>query len=151
MHDHEKNVDIEKKILHQKIKMSNGLKLRLITFEDGFQLLTNNFDFNVFDVQLLYSCRWNLEQVFKELKSYLKIDKLICRNYNAALIHIYVTLLCNHMLKKVKKKLGTIKDYTTLLNDIECEIKTVLTIVVSREDISSRTKTCLYKKEVIII
>ena len=141
----------EKKILDQKIQMSNRLKLRLITFEDGFQILLNNFDFDVFDVQLLYSSRWSLEQLFKELKSYLKIDKLICRNYNAALIQIYMTLLCNFILKKVKEKLRVNCDYTTILNDIECELKTILTIETCMENSRSCSNTKLYTKKVIII
>ncbi len=128
----------EKKILDQKIEMSNHLKLRLITYEDDFQILVNNFDFNVFDVQLLYSCRWSLEQLFKELKSYLKIDKLICRNYNAALIQIYMTLLCNFILKNVKEKLRVNRNYTTLLNDIECELKAILTFEIPAENSSCR-------------
>ena len=131
--------------------MSNRLKLRLITFEDGFQILLNNFDFDVFDVQLLYSSRWSLEQLFKELKSYLKIDKLICRNYNAALIQIYMTLLCNFILKKVKEKLRVNCDYTTILNDIECELKTILTIETCMENSRSCSNTKLYNKKVIII
>jgi Transposase DDE domain len=143
--------DNEKKILDQKIQMSNRLKLRLITFEDGFQILLNNFDFDVFDVQLLYSCRWSLEQLFKELKSYLKIDKLICRNYNAALIQIYMTLLCNFILKKIKEKLRVNCDYTTILNDIECELKTILTIETCMENSRSCSNKKLYTRKVIII
>jgi len=77
--------------------MSKKQYLRLITYEDGFQVLTNNFKFDVFDIKLLYTCRWNIEVLFKELKFIFKIDHIIGNNYN----HYFVIYLQKELSKNI--------------------------------------------------
>ncbi len=66
--------------------------------------LTNRMDLSPLDVCLLYKHRWQIELLFKWLKQYLKINKLIARSLNGVLVQIYVVMII-HMLLLLYRQL----------------------------------------------
>jgi hypothetical protein len=85
-----------KNISDKRIKLSNGLELRLIQVKtkDGVkEYLTNIFDLSAKDIVLAYEQRWAIEIFFREIKSYLKIDHFMSKNLNGMLIQIFCTLI----------------------------------------------------------
>jgi IS4 transposase len=84
-----------KNISDKRIRLSNGLELRLIQIktEDGIgEYLTNIFDLSAMDIVHAYEQRWIIEIFFREIKSYFKIDHFMSKNLNGMLIQIFCTL-----------------------------------------------------------
>ena len=74
--------------------ISNGLVQRLaMKEEDGYSYLTNIFDLPPGSIALAYEERWDLEVLFKTLKSNLEIDHFMGKNLNSILIQIFTTLI----------------------------------------------------------
>jgi hypothetical protein len=85
-----------KNISDKRIKLSNGLELRLIqveTEEEIGEYLTNIFDLSAMDIVHAYEIRWSIEIFFREIKSYLKIDHFMSKSLNGMLIQIFCTLI----------------------------------------------------------
>lgn len=85
-----------KNISDKRIKLSNGLELRLIqveTEEENGEYLTNIFDLSAMDIVHAYEIRWSIEIFFREIKSYLKIDHFMSKSLNGMLIQIFCTLI----------------------------------------------------------
>jgi len=85
-----------KNISDKRIKLSNGIELRLVQVktEDGLEeYLTNIFDLPAKDIKEIYDQRWDIEIFFREIKSYLKIDHFMSKSLNGMLIQIFCTLI----------------------------------------------------------
>lgn len=88
------------------VKLLNGLELRLVQYklEDGEieEFLTNIFDFPAEEIKESYKSRWAIEIFFREIKSYLKIEKFIGKSLNAVLIQIFCTLIAYILIALLK-------------------------------------------------
>lgn len=85
-----------KNISDKRIRLSNGLELRLIQVktEEGIEeYMTNIFDLSAKDIVLAYKQRWIIEIFFREVKSYLEIDHFMSESLNGILIQIFCTLI----------------------------------------------------------
>lgn len=96
----------------EKIKIGSGKNkskniYRLITAQvdkKKYLFLTNRFDLFCYDVCELYKHRWQIETLFKWLKQYLKINKLISHSFNGVMIQIYMALILHMLLILYKEE-----------------------------------------------
>lgn len=96
--------------------------MRMVTFmftdalgrDREFSLLTNIIDKPADGIANIYRERWNIEVVFRWLKTFLKIDHWMSRSRNGVLIQLY-TALCAYLMAvlakfKDSKKFRIMKD-----------------------------------------
>jgi IS4 transposase len=91
-------------------KSDERLCLRMVTFRfiDSrkksrvFSLLTDLMEHRSDDIARLYRERWNIEVVFRWLKTFLKFDHWLSRSKNGVLIQIY-TALCAYLMALIAK------------------------------------------------
>lgn len=86
------------------------LKLRKVVFYDRvlkrkFEFLTNLFDLRPDMIAALYKIRWQIELLFKKLKSNFPLKYFLGDNENAIKIQIYCALIVNLLLTVVQKRL----------------------------------------------
>ncbi|MCP4180683.1 MAG: IS4 family transposase [bacterium] len=107
------------KIIEVIIDRSTGetFTMRMVTFkfidsrgmEQEFSLLTNLINVRSDEIAMLYRERWNIEVVFRWIKTFLKIDHWISRSKNGVLIQIY-SALCAYMMALLAK-MGNAKKF----------------------------------------
>ena len=86
------------------------LKLRKVVFYDRvlkrkFEFLTNLFDLRPDMIAALCKIRWQIELLFKQLKSNFPLKYFLGDNENAIKIQIYCALIVNLLLTVVQKRL----------------------------------------------
>lgn len=54
------------------------------------------------EIRKIYGMRWSIEIFFREIKSYLKIERFIAKNLNAVLIQIFSTLIACVLIALLK-------------------------------------------------
>ena len=94
----------------KKDKIITKLKLRKVVFYDRgnkreFEVLTNLFDMRADLIAGLYKTRWQIELVFKQIKSNFPLKYFLGDNENAIKIQIYCVLIVNLLIAVIKKKL----------------------------------------------
>lgn len=85
--------------------------MRMVTFsfvdstgsEQRFSLLTNLFEYRSDEIARLYRERWNIEVVFRWLKTFLNIKQWMSRSIRGVLIQIY-TALCAYLVAFIIKR-----------------------------------------------
>jgi len=98
-------------------KQDTRLRLRMVTFGfvdsknqyREFSLLTNLMDLRSDEIAKLYRERWNIEVLFRWLKTFLKMGHWLSRSINGVLIQIY-TALCSYLMARLAK-MGNQKIY----------------------------------------
>lgn len=84
--------------------------MRKVVFYDRvlkrkFEFLTNLFDLRPDMIAALYKIRWQIELLFKQLKSNFPLKYFLGDNENAIKIQIYCALIVNLLLTVVQKRL----------------------------------------------
>ena len=105
-------------------KKDTRLFLRMVTFRfidskneiQEFSLLTNLTDYRSDEIAELYRERWNIEVLFRWLKTFLKFDHWLSRSKNGVLIQIY-TALCAYLMALIAK-MGNKKAYRIMKDAI---------------------------------
>ena len=100
------------------------LCLRMVTFGfinsqkeyQKFSLITNLMNHRSEEIAELYRERWNIELVFRWLKTFLKVDHWLSRSKNGILIQIY-TALCAYFMA-VMAKMGNQQTYRIMKDAI---------------------------------
>ena len=86
------------------------MPVRLVTFYDKdkerhFEFITNNFRITSFQVAQIYKQRWQIEIMFKRLKSNNPLKYFLGDNPNAIKIQIWVSLIADLLIQVVRKNL----------------------------------------------
>jgi IS4 transposase len=102
--------DIIIKVTVKKDGCESKLKLRKVMFYDRvlkrkFEFLTNLFDLRPDMIAALYKIRWQIELLFKQLKSNFPLKYFLGDNENAIKIQIYCALIVNLLLTVLQKRL----------------------------------------------
>ena len=87
------------------VELKNGLRVLHIDC-DGFAVLCNDCSLQWYEVIALYSFRWEIELVFKQLKQAWHINDPLFRNYNSIMAFICITLTAVVILQELAKQLG---------------------------------------------
>ena len=98
-------------------KQGTRLSLRMVTFGfidsrnqyREFSLLTNLMNLRSDEIAKLYRERWNIEVLFRWLKTFLKMDHWLSRSLQGVFIQIY-TALCAYLMARLAK-MGNQKMY----------------------------------------
>ena len=87
-------------------------KARIVTYVDltkkkpkVISLLTNDMDMDMEDIIAIYSKRWKIELLFKQLKQNVPLRYFYGESANAIKIHIWVTLIANLLLMIIQKRI----------------------------------------------
>ena len=91
-------------------KTDARIRLRMVTFGfidskkeyQEFSLLTNLMNNRSDEIAQLYRERWNIEVIFRWLKTFLKFNHWLSRSKNGVLIQIY-TALCAYLMALIAK------------------------------------------------
>jgi hypothetical protein len=91
-------------------KTGELFRMRMVTFnfvdstgtEQQFSLLSNLMNYRSDDIAKLYRERWNIEVVFRWIKTFLNIDHWMSRSRNGVLIQLY-TALCAYLIALITK------------------------------------------------
>jgi len=95
---------VDKGILDEFVKLSNGSILRSVTFytDEGVERYLTNLDLLPEEIREIYRMRWSIEIFFREIKPYLKIERFVGKNLNTALIQIFSTLIAYVLIALLK-------------------------------------------------
>ena len=104
---------LEDTIIEVTVKEDDGgskLKLRKVVFYDRvlkrkFEFLTNLFEMRPDMIAALYKIRWQIELLFKQLKSNFPLKYFLGDNENAIKIQVYCALIVNLLLTVIQKRL----------------------------------------------
>ncbi|MDD4008481.1 MAG: IS4 family transposase [Fermentimonas sp.] len=101
--------DIIIEVIVKEDKADCKLKLRKVVFYDRvlkrkFEFLTNLFDLRPDMIAAIYKIRWQIELLFKQLKSNFPLKYFLGDNEKAIKIQIYCTLIVNLLLTVVQKR-----------------------------------------------
>jgi hypothetical protein len=115
-------------------KTDERLCLRMVTFRfvDSrkqarvFSLLTDMMEYRSDEIAQLYRERWNIEVVFRWLKTFLKLDHWLSRSQNGVFIQIY-TALCAYLMALLAK-MGNKKTFQ-IMKDVVYEFLKMLEVV----------------------
>jgi putative transposase len=85
----------------------NNNQYRVVSFCDlenkaEYHLASNLWELRDEEIAEMYRQRWQIELLYKFLKSHLKLDKLISKNENGVLIQIYMTLIGYMLLQLIE-------------------------------------------------
>jgi len=86
------------------VRLSNGLKVQLTSVE-GFELICNDLSLSWYEIHALYTMRWEIENLFKRLKSGWRIDQPLFRNHNSIMSFICMTLIAYLLLERLSAEL----------------------------------------------
>jgi IS4 transposase len=96
------------KLEYKDNKQIKTVTLRRISFIDDknrlFIFITNNMKISAEEVALIYKNRWQIELLFKKLKSNFQLKYFIGDTENAIKIQIWATLIAHLLLCIIKKK-----------------------------------------------
>jgi hypothetical protein len=92
-------------------KTGSIFTMRMVTFSfvdstgsrQKFSLLTNLLEYRSDEIARLYRERWNIEVVFRWLKTFLNIKQWMSRSISGVLIQIY-TALCAYLIAFISKR-----------------------------------------------
>jgi len=91
-------------------KKTKVMLVRLVTFYDHekqrhFEFITNNFTITSYQVAQIYKQRWQIEIMFKRLKSNNPLKYFLGDNPNAIKIQIWASLIADVLIQVVRKTL----------------------------------------------
>jgi hypothetical protein len=92
-------------VVMKKIMFDNGLVVNLVEYEK-LKVITNDLSLNWEDIVFLYSCRWQIEVLFKKMKQYFSLGKPLFRNSNSILSFVCVSLICMCLVDFLSYDLG---------------------------------------------
>ncbi len=85
-------------VIVQKIQLSNKMIVKKVQI-DNFQLITNDLDIKWYEIVNLYSFRWEIELLFKKLKSNWGLNKYFFRNKNSIMSFISINIIAFILLE----------------------------------------------------
>ena len=107
-----KNADytvIKEETFNSKIvRFRNGLELRLVSLDidnKRREYITNIMDIPEIYIYYIYMRRWIIEELFKNMKSVLKINHLISRDLNGIINQIFATLIAYIVLLVIQSSM----------------------------------------------
>jgi hypothetical protein len=126
-------------------------RMRMVTFkftdstgaEQQFSLLTNLMNYRSDEIAKLYRERWNIEVVFRWIKTFLNIDHWISRSKNGVLIQLY-TALCAYLIALIAKLKDPIK--YKIMKDCVYEYIYELKELLKTYEVGSNIEDLLFEK-----
>lgn len=106
---------------HEIIKMKNGLTLRSVRVNiNGVEYIyiTNMLNLPDKYICYAYNLRWNIEEFFKAMKSYLHITHLISRSINGMIVQVFSHFIAYIIINIIKESIGINISFSEIIRGI---------------------------------
>lgn len=100
-------------------------KFKIKDSKEMLFLVSNVWDYTVYDIAALYKKRWDIEVFFKFLKQHLNLKHIVSRNENAIKVMVYMTLIVAILLI-IYKKTNDIKGFKIAKLKMEIELDNLM-------------------------
>ena len=89
---------------HEMARINNGLNLRIVRVNVGgieYRYITDIMNLPDKYIYYAYNLRWNIEELFKRMKSQLKIDHLLSKSLNGMIIQVFSYIIVNMIMESI--------------------------------------------------
>ena len=103
------------------IEMSNGLNLRIVRANvDGseYRYITDIMNLPDRYTYYAYNLRWNIEELFKRMKSQLRIDHLLSKSLNGMIIQVFSYMIAYIIVNMIMKSIGIMISFPGIIMGI---------------------------------
>nr|WP_298275506.1 IS4 family transposase [Ferroplasma sp.] len=103
---------------HEMVRMNNGLNLRIVRVNvEGveYKYITDIMNLPDRYIYYAYNLRWNIEELFKRMKSQLKIDHLLSKSVNGMIIQAFSYMIAYIIVNMIMESIGI--DLLHLISD----------------------------------
>ena len=109
------------------------IKARRITFFDKeknrpFIFVTNNFKMTASKIAAIYKRRWQIELLFKRLKTHYPLRYFLGESENAIKIQMWSALICDLLIKIVKDKINKKWSFANMASMIRLHLMTYINL-----------------------
>ena len=106
---------------HEMIEMGNGLNLRIVRVNvDGveYKYITDIMNLPDRYIYYAYNLRWNIEELFKRMKSQLKIDHLLSKPLNGMIIQVFSYMIAYIIVNMIMESIGIMVSFPEIIRGI---------------------------------
>jgi len=106
---------------HEMVEMNNGLNLRIVRVNvDGieYKYITDVMNLPDKYIYYAYNLRWNIEELFKRMKSQLKIDHLLSKSVNGMIIQIFSYIMAYIVMNMIMESIGIMISFPEIIRGI---------------------------------
>ena len=106
---------------HEMIEMSNGLNLMIVRVNvDGseYKYITDIMNLPDRYIYYAYNLRWNIEELFKRMKSQLKINHLLSKSLNGMIIQIFSYMIAYIIVNMIMESIGIMVSFPEIIRGI---------------------------------
>ena len=106
---------------HEMVRMNNGLNLRIVRVNvDGveYKYITDIMNLPERYIYYAYNLRWNIEELFKRMKSQLKIDHLLSKSVNGMIIQAFSYMIAYIIVNMIMESIGILLSFPEIIRGI---------------------------------
>jgi hypothetical protein len=106
---------------HEMVEMNNGLYLRIVRVNvDGieYKYITDIMNLPDKYIYYAYNLRWNIEELFKRMKSQLKIDHLLSKSLNGMIIQVFSYMTAYIVVNMIMESMGIMVSFPEIIRGI---------------------------------
>ena len=106
---------------HEIVTMSNELNLRIVRVNvDGseYKYITDVMNLHDRNIYYAYNLRWNIEELFKRMKSQLKIDHLLSKSLNGMIIQVFSYMIAYIIVNMIMESIGIMVSFPEIIRGI---------------------------------
>ena len=106
---------------HEMVRMNNGLNLRLVSVNvEGVEYRYISDIMNLPDryIYYAYNLRWNIEELFKRMKSQIKIDHLLSKSVNGMIIQVFSYMIAYIIMNMIMESMRIMVSFPELIRGI---------------------------------
>ena len=106
---------------HEIVRMSNGLNLRIVRVDvEGteYRYITDIMNLPDRYIYYAYNLRWNIEEIFKRMKSQLKTDHLLSKSLNGMIIQIFSYMIAYIIVNMIIESMGIMVSFPEIVRGI---------------------------------
>ena len=101
--------------------MNNGLYLRIVRVDVGgveYKYITDIMNLPDKYIYYAYNLRWNIEELFKRMKSQLKIDHLLSKSVNGMIIQAFSYMMAYIIVNMIMESMGIMVSFPEIISGI---------------------------------
>ncbi len=106
---------------HEMVEMNNGLNLRIVRVNIGgieYKHITDIMNLPDKYIYYAYNLRWNIEELFKRMKSQLKIDHLLSKSLNGMIIQVFSYMTAYIIMNMIMESIGILLSFPEIIRGI---------------------------------
>ena len=106
---------------HEMARMSNGLNLRIVRVNvEGieYKYITDIMNLPDRYIYYAYNLRWNIEELFKRMKSQLRINHLLSKSLNGMIIQVFSYMIAYIIVNMIMESIGIMVSFPEIIRGI---------------------------------